>query len=105
MSNPPSAMGPPSVARTNTVAAHSAGPLGQSQTQTQGLKRAFDGMLSPVSCLFPLHLLSKKCQKTHAAVYLFPNRHHVVYDPICTGDGIMIVLLAQSSQHLQRSPT
>ena len=69
MSNPPSAMGPPSVARTNTVAAHSAGPLGQSQTQTQGLKRAFDGMLSPVSCLFPLHLLSKKVSKIHAAVY------------------------------------
>jgi len=53
MSNPPSSaiMGPPSVAavaRTNTLAAHSAGPLGQSQTQTQGLKRAFEGM----SCSF-----------------------------------------------------
>lgn len=49
MSNPPTAnaaMGPPSVAavaRNNNVAAHSAGPLGQ--TQSQGLKRAFEGML------------------------------------------------------------
>lgn len=53
MSNPPSAaMGPPSiaaVARNNTVAAHSAGPIGQSQNQ--GLKRAFEGM-SPISCSF-----------------------------------------------------
>jgi hypothetical protein len=47
MSNPPSVMGIPTVAavaRTNTLAAHSAGPLGQSHTQTQGLKRAFEGM-------------------------------------------------------------
>jgi hypothetical protein len=66
-------MGPPSVAavaRTNTtVAAHSAGPLGQSQTQTQGLvKRAFDGM-SPISCSFFLTTSIKKSVRKHAAIY------------------------------------
>jgi hypothetical protein len=53
-------MGPPSVAavaavaRTNTVAAHSAGPA-------QGLKRAFEG-ISPLSCSF-LYIFHQKASE------------------------------------------
>jgi hypothetical protein len=105
MSNPPSAMGPPSVAavaRTNMVAAaHSAGPLGQShtQTQTQGLKRAFEGMFcSSVTSFIIFHQ-----QRVNIHVGICPNCYHVVCVLICTDDGIMIIVLAKSSQ--PRSPT
>jgi hypothetical protein len=71
MSNPPSAIA--AVARTNTVAAHSAGPLGQSQTQTQGLvKRAFDGMSSiSFLVLFLLYIFYHKSVRKHTAVYMY----------------------------------